>query len=172
MTNILTTAQAANALRTTIDDPRMLDLLPQIDKFIERSTGRDWTQDTSKHPTAVSAATMLLVQWFENPAMTGDSSLMTFGLTAALTILEAESLKYRKYEFEGRSTAGSILLPCAREGDAVIKLVGLYNASGDQTAAFESAVSEEHYLQQISTSDLSETIFAVVLKSPVDDIGL
>lgn len=172
MTNILTATQASNALRTTTDDPRMLDLLPQIDKFVERATGRDWTQDASIHATAVSAATMLLVMWFENPAMIGDGTLMVFGLTSAFTILEAEALKYRKYEFEGVSGIGWINLPGAREGDVVIKLVGTYGASGSQIAKFESAIAEENYIQQISTDDLSEKHYVVVLKNPADEVGV
>ena len=171
--HILTVTQAANALRVDTTDVRMLDLLSQVDKFIERATGRDWTQDAEIHPTAVSAATMLLVQWFDNPAMVnGDSTLMTFGLTAALTVLESEALKYRKYEFEGVDGSGSISLPGAREGDTVIKLVGVYGSSGDQTAKFESSIVESGYLDQVSTEDLSEHIYVVVLKSPADDIGV
>lgn len=172
MANILTSAQAENALRVASGDSRVSDLLPQVDKIIERATGRDWTQDTAKHPIAVSAATMLLVQMFENPAMTGDSTMMTLGLTNALAMLEAEALKYRKYEFEGCTGGGSIHLPGAREGDEVIKLVGVYGASGDQSANFEDAISKEDYLVQLSTQDFSEIHFVVVLKSPADDIGV
>ena len=174
MTNILTSAQAENALRVASGDARVTDLLPQVDKIIERATGRDWTQDGADHihPVAVSAATMLLVQMFENPAMTGDSTMMTFGLTNALAVLEAEALKYRKYEFEGCTGGGSIYLPGAREGDEVIKLVGVYGASGDQSSNFEDAISEENYLVQLSTEDFSEVHFVVVLKSPADDIGV
>jgi hypothetical protein len=172
MTNILTAQQAANALRTETTDLRMLDLLPQVDLFIQRATGRDWTQDTTKNAVAVSAATMLLVQWFDNPSMIGDQGSLHFGLTAALSQLEAEALKYRKYEFEGISGVGSILLPGAREGDDVVKLVGIFNASGSQISSFESEVSEENYLKQISASDLTETIFVVVLKSPADDVDV
>lgn len=172
MTNILTTTQAENALRVASGDARVTDLLPQVDKIIERATGRDWTQDTTKHPIAVSAATMLVVQMFENPAMTGDSTMMTLGLTNALAMLEAEALKYRKYEFEGCTGGGSIHLPGAREGDAVIKLVGVYGASGDQSSKFEDAISEENYIVQLSSEDFDEIHFVVVLKSPADDIGV
>ena len=172
MTNILTSTQAENALRVASGDSRVADLLPQVDKIIEKATGRDWTQDETKHPIAVSAATMLLVQMFENPAMAGDSPLMTFGLTHALTTLEAEALKYRKYQFEGINGGGSISLPIAREGDTIIKLVGVYGVSGSQTASFESSISEDGYIEQTSTDDLSEKIFVVVLKSPADDIGV
>lgn len=172
MTNILTTTQAENALRVASGDARVTDLLPQVDKIIERATGRDWTQDTAKHPIAVSAATMLLVQMFENPAMTGDSAMMAFGLTNALAMLEAEALKYRKYEFEGCTGGGSIWLPGAREGDVVIKLVGVYGASGNQASKFESAISEEQYIVQTSSEDFAEVHFVVVLKSPADDIGV
>lgn len=172
MANILTAQQAANALRVDATDPRLLDLLPQVDQFIWRATGRDWTQDTSKHPTAVSAATMLLVQWFDNPSMIGNEGSLHFGLTAALSQLEAETLKYRKYEFAGLNGSGSILLPGAREGDDVIKLVGIYNASGSQAANFESEISEDDQILQTSDGDFSEAIFVVVLKSPAEDVGV
>ncbi len=72
MTNILTLQQAANALHVNVNDARMIDLLPQVDKFIQDATGRDWTEDAEKNATAISAATMLLVMWFENPSMIGD----------------------------------------------------------------------------------------------------
>ena len=170
MANILTAQQAANALRTLTTDARMLDLLPQVDRFVQDGTGRDWTQDATKHATAVSAATMLLVQWYENPAMIGAEGVMPFGLTAALVQLEAEALKYRKYQFSGISGAGSISLPGAHEGDDVISLVGVYGVSGSQTASFEAEISEEGYIQQSSTSDLSENLYVVVLKSPQDDV--
>lgn len=172
MANILTSAQAENALRVASGDLRVADLLPQVDKIIERATGRDWTQDGTKHPLAVSAATMLLVQMFENPAMTGDSTSMSLGLSHVLTQLEAEALKYRKYEFSGISGSGSILLPGAREGDDVIKLVGVYGATGSQTSLFESKISDAGYLLQTSSDDLSENLYVVVLKSPADDIGV
>lgn len=172
MTNILTAQQAANALRVETTDLRMLDILPQVDLFIQKATGRDWTQDGTINKVAISAATMLLVQWFDNPSMMGNEGGLHYGLNATLTQLEAEALKYRKYEFEGLNGGGSIYLPGAREGDDVIKLVGVFNASGSQTSSFESDISEENYILQTSTSDLSETIFVVVLKSPADDIGV
>lgn len=168
--HILTVAQAAGALRVAEDDPRLLDLLPQIDLFIQNATGRDWTQDVVKHKTAVSAATMLLVQWYEDPAMIGTDGSMNFGLSAALIMLEAEALKYRGVLFFGSSGAGAISLADARLGDVVIRLVGVYGASGDQSAGFESVVSVAGQLQQISDSDLSEKSYFVFLKSPMDDL--
>lgn len=170
MANILTPQLGANALRTANNDPRMLDLLPQIDGFIQRATGRDWTQDTTKHPVAVAAATMLLVQWFENPGMIGDVNMMPYGLTSALTTLEAEALKYIKYQFYGRSGAGAISVPGACVGDMVISLVGIYGASGSQAASFEAQISVQDQLQQISESDLSEKIYLMIFKSPADDV--
>jgi hypothetical protein len=205
MTNILTTTQAANALRTTTDDPRMLDLLPQIDGFIQRATGRDWTQDTTKDPAAIAAATILLVMWFENPAMTGSEAVMPFGLTAALTQLEAQALKYRHIQFRGRKGAGAVQLdrhhgagglyvenweawagyeviqplwhlesPRIKRvfvGDVVQKLVGVYGVSGTQASSFEAVISVKGQIQQLSTDDLSQHIYVVILKSPQDDVS-
>lgn len=170
MANILTAQQAANALRVTISDVRMLDLLPQVDVFIQRATGRDWTLDATKDSVAISAATMLLVQWFENPAMIGAEGVMPFGMTAALTQLEAKALSYRKYQFAGRNGAGAIALKGALLGDDVISLVGVYGASGSQVANFETEISSQGQIQQVSGSDLSTKLYVVVLKSPQDDV--
>ncbi len=169
-THLVTAAQAANALRTSASDSRMLDLLPLVDMYIQKATGRDWTQDASINKTAVAAAIMLLVQWYDNPSMIGTEGSLAHGLTAVLSQLEAEALKYRKYEFEGLNGGGWIYLPGAREGDTIIRLVGVYGASGDQTDKFESAISEECRLHQTSTENLDEHIYVIILKSPADDI--
>lgn len=170
MPNILTTTQGANALRVATNDSRMADLLPQVDRYIRDATGRDWTADVTIHPTAIAAATMLLVQWFDNPSMIGSEGVLGHGLTAALTQLEAEALKYRKYEFEGNDGGGWINLPGTREGDVVISLTGTYLSSGNQSSKFESAISEEDMIKQTSTENLSEHHFVVILKNPADDI--
>ncbi len=165
--HILTVQEAANALRVETTDARMLDLLSQVDRFIQLATGRDWTQDTTKNPVA----TMLLVMWFDNPSMTGESGNMPFGLINALGQLEAEALKYRKYEFYGSNGAGSIALDGARVGDDVISLVGVYGVSGSQVSNFESEISVDGYLQQTSGSDLSENLYVAILKSPGEDVN-
>lgn len=170
MTNILTTTQGANALRVSTSDARMADLLPQVDRYIRDATGRDWSADIETHPTAIAAATMLLVQWYDNPSMIGSEGVLGHGLTAALTQLEAEALKYRKYQFEGLVSAGDVPLPGALMGDEVISLVGVYGATGDQSSKFESAISDDGYIAQTSNDDLSDQLYVVILKSPKDDI--
>ena len=168
--HILTPEQAANALRVETSDVRMLDLLPQVDKFVERATGRDWTQDASKHPLAAAAATMLCVMWFDNPSMIGDAGSMPFGLTFALAQLEGEALRYRTYQFYGATGAGGISVPGARVGDDVISLVGVYGVSGSQVANFETEISVKGQIQQTSSSDLSANLYVLILKNPADDI--
>lgn len=167
---ILTANQAANALRVSSTDPRLVDLLPIIDAYVERATGRDWSQDEAKNKIAVSVATMLLVQWFENPGMMGTGGDMPYGITAHLTLLEAEALKYRKYQFAGINGAGALSLPGAMTGDVVIKLTGVYGVSGSQVASFESIISEDDQIQQTSGSDLSENLYVVILKHPAEDV--
>ena len=77
MANILTATEAANILRCASNDAVMLQLLPMVDKFIQNATGHDWVSDNPVLPEAKSAAQMLLVMWYENPAMvaSGISSL-------------------------------------------------------------------------------------------------
>lgn len=164
---ILTPSEAANWTRSTETDQILLMLLPQVDAYLQRATGRDWSADSNIHPLAKTAAGALLVNWYDNPAMVGSGSS---GMNDVLTQLEVEALKYRKYEFEGLSGAGVISLPGAREGDTVIKLVGVYGITGDQTAKFESAISEENQIVQTYGSDLTEKQFVVILKSPADDV--
>jgi hypothetical protein len=170
MTNILTAAEAANYLRTETTDATMLMLLPAVDGFIQRATGRDWTADTTINPVAKAAAGMLLVQWHENPAQMGSEDALSFGLTNVLAQLEAEALKYRKYQFYGLGGAGSISIPGAHIGDDVISLVGVYLSTGNQASKFESKISYEDCLVQIVSDDLAYHLFVAILKSPVDDV--
>jgi hypothetical protein len=95
MASILTPTEAATVLRCEIDDQNMLDLLDQVDAYIENATGWLWTQDEVINKTAKSAARMLLVQWHENPAQlgSGNESSLSFGLDAVLLQLEAQALK-------------------------------------------------------------------------------
>lgn len=171
---ILSLQQAINVLRCEETDPRVKDLLPQVDAFLKRATGRDWAQDTVKNPLAVSAATMLMVMWFDIPGQMGSQitdSPLAFGLTNMLSQLEAEALKYRKVQFAGLSGAGNISMSEAHLGDDVISLTGVYGVSGDQSAKFESEISDEGMLAQTSADDLSDYLFVVVLKSPADDVS-
>ena len=170
MTSILTTIEAANALRVSSSDARLADLLPQVDKYIQSATGRDWTADTTIHPLAKAAATMLVVSWFDNPSMIGSEGSLSHGLTFTLGQLEAEALKYRKYQFEGITSAGDIRLDGALMGDEVISLVGVYGAIGNQAAKFESEISDSGYIAQTYNGDLTDQLFVVILKSPKDDI--
>ncbi len=93
MANILIASEAATVLRCATDDADMLALLPLVDDYIKNATGHDWAADETIHPTAKSAARMLLTIWHENPAMInlGMNSL-GFGLTACLVQLEAIAL--------------------------------------------------------------------------------
>jgi hypothetical protein len=170
MPNILTAAEAANFIRTDATDAVMLMLLPQVDAIIKRATGRDWTTDSTINPVAKAAAGMLLVQYYENPSQMGTDMPLAFGLQNALAQLEAEALKYRRFMFYGSNGAGAIYVDGARVGDDVISLVGLYGATGDQSSKFESEISADYYLQQTSADDLSENIYAVTIKSPIDDV--
>lgn len=165
MANILTAAEAANVLRCETTDATMLQLLPMIDKYILNATGHDWASDSSILPEAKSAAQMLLVMWYENPAMiAGGISSLNFGLSAALVQLEAIALRY--IEFEGISSAGYISLPGVKEGDTIETLVGIIGVSGDQSVSFESVISQDGYIKQLSGSDLSDKWFRAFVKTP------
>jgi hypothetical protein len=161
MTNILTAAEAANALRCETTDPAMLDLMPSVDAYIRNATGHDWTADSPINPIAKSAARMLLVKWHEDPAMVGSANSLSFGLSAALTQLEAEALRY--VTFEGADEASPISLRGARIGDTVQTLVGVVGVSGSQVAAFETVITVNDQIQQLSTSDLTGKFYRAYL---------
>lgn len=164
---ILTPSEAANWVRSTETDQILLMLMPQVEAYLERTTGRDWSADTTIHPLAKTAAGAVLVNWYDNPAMAGSGAA---GLSDLLTQLEVEALKYRKYQFSGLSGAGAIALPDALEGDDVIKLVGVYGASGDQSAKFETEISNAGQIAQTYGGDLSANLYVVILKSPAEDV--
>jgi hypothetical protein len=169
MTNILTAAEASRVLRDIPeDDDLMLELLPSVDRHIETATGRAWQNDDPIDEAAKSAARMLLTMWYENPAMVGKVDVLTYGLNAALTQLEALALKWQDYEFEGASTSAYIILAGAKKGDQVVSLVGLWGVSGDQSTNFESVITEDDHIVQTSASDLSDNGYLVTLISAKD----
>lgn len=170
MTNLLTPSEAAQFVRTDPGDTVVTMLLPLVDGYIQRATGRDWTQDATINAVAKAAAGMLLVGWYDNPGQIGNDGSLPFGLMSALAQLEAEALKYRQYTFAGASSAGSIAIPGARIADEVISLVGVYGVSGDQHAHFASVIDLDGCLSQLTNSDYSDYLFTVVLKSPMDDV--
>lgn len=168
MTNILTAAQASNFIRTDTADAVMLQLLPLVDQYLLSATGHDWAADSTIHPSAIAAAGMLIVYWYDNPGAFGQVPTTVRGM---LVQLEAEALKYRKGIFSGAPNAGAVSLKNARRGDKVVQLVGVYGVTDNQSAKFESAISVNGQIQQTDGSDLSENIYVVVLKHPADDVS-
>lgn len=167
MTNILTAAEAAAVLRCSATDTLMLGMLPGIDQYIRTATGHDWASDSTIHDAAKNAARMLLVLWYENPAMIGQGiTSLTQGMAATLTQLEALAQRYMT--FEGLPSAGLIRLPGAHEGDTVSQLVGVVGASGDQSANFESVIEYSGFIRQTADSDLDDMYFRVLLTPPGD----
>lgn len=164
MANILTASEASIVLRCEVTDPDMLALLPLVDAYIRNATGHDWAADASIRSEAKSAARMMLVLWHENPGMVNSSSGLGFGLSAALVQLEAIALRYR--EFTGRDGAGSISLYGVEAGDTVATLTGIIGVTGDQSAAFESIISVDDQIQQVSGSDLSDKYYRAYLIPP------
>lgn len=168
MANILTASEAASVLRCATTDPAMLAILPGIDAYLQRATGRDWAHDDPIFEEAKSAARMLLVLWYENPGMIAQGMTnLSFGLRSTLLQLEAIACQY--FNIEGISSSGYIELAGAKKGDTVSSVTGLIGSSGDQSASFESVISEDGYIQQLSSSDLSGKWFRVHLV-PVEDL--
>jgi len=163
--NILTASEAAIVLKTTSTDAAMVQLLPLVDSYLKQATGHDWAADTSIRSEAKAAAQMLLVQWYENPAMTASGlTSLNFGLQAVLVQLEALALSYR--EFLGRNGAGGCVMPGVTIGDSVTSVIGLIGLSGDQASSFETVITVDDQIQQISGSDLSTKWFRAFMVTP------
>ena len=96
MANILTATEAATVLRCEVSDQAMLDLLTQVDAYINNATGRDWTLDHPIRPEAKSAARILIVRAHEDPgAMAQSAEGISWNLQACLLQLEAIALEKR-----------------------------------------------------------------------------
>lgn len=164
--NVLSSAEAAAFLRCAEDDPTMLLLLPQIDAYIKRATGHDWAAEATIPQEAKSAARDLLIQWHEDPGvLTGSqATVLTGNLQACLSQLRAMAHYY--HTFEGLLGAGQIPIPGISEGDSVISLVGKVGISGDQRSKFESQITWDGFIEQLSSEDLEEKWFTVFLMPP------
>ena len=144
MTNILTAAEAALVLRTEVTDPVMLIYLPLVDAYIKNGSGRDWTADTTIEPMAKAAAQILLVQWYENPAMLGQGlATLGAGLMACLLQLEAKALELESLGVPEETLAIAASLPVdgARNIAITANLALIFNHAMDDSA--ESAVALE-----------------------------
>lgn len=120
MTNILTSAEALACLRLDATHAVVTMLLPAIDGYLERATGRNWTLDSTIDPVAKAAAQMLLVQWFENPAMIGSIGEMAYGLNNVIGQLQAKALLLGHQNVPYEALAISASLPAdGDEGFAV-----------------------------------------------------
>lgn len=162
MANILTASEAATVLRCESTDADMLALLPLVDEYLHQATGHDWAKDAQVIQTAKSAARMLLVLWHENPAMVS-SGMTTLGFGLNAVVMQLKAIASRFLEFFGRDAAGSIDLPGAAVGDTVSSLVGLVGVTGDKKTDFESMITVDGQIQQISESDLSANVYRTFL---------
>jgi hypothetical protein len=94
---ILTQVEAADVLRLDgVDDthpnPVLTLVLPAVDDYLKTATGYDWAADVSMDALAKMAATMLTVQWYENPAMIGQLDTLQFGIINLIEQLRAKKL--------------------------------------------------------------------------------
>ncbi len=167
MANTLTATEAATVLRCETTDADMLALLPLVDTYLKNATGRDWAADSTIHPAAKSAARILLVRLHEDPGLVASGGALGFGLQALIAQLAALALQY--INFAGRAGAGSIPLPGVRAGETVSTVTGLIGATGSQAAAFETVITVDDEIQQLSTEDLSENWYRAYL-IPLGDL--
>jgi hypothetical protein len=99
---ILTDDEARAILRLDpiVDDPEVdppidlaLDLvMSAVDDYLKTATGHDWAEDEEIDKTAKLAAQMLLVQWYENPAMIGTIEEMHYGISNVIGQLQVKAI--------------------------------------------------------------------------------
>lgn len=101
---ILTNEEAAKLLDyETVDEmPEKVTavFLPAVDDFLKNATGKDWGALTETYtvvdPVAKMVAGVLLVRWFENPAMIGktndDGVIAMIGQLAAKATQEKQAI--------------------------------------------------------------------------------
>lgn len=160
MANVLTATEASQVLRCETTDALMLALLPSVDAYLKNATGHDWAADSTINPSAKNAARILITLWHENPAQIGNQNALPWGLSAALSQLEALALRYKI--FEGSASAGYIPLDGVCEGDTVSELVAVTNGTGSYASSFETVISEDGYIYQ-SGSGLDEIYFRALI---------
>ena len=87
---ILTTDEALGILRmdSSGSSSALSVTLAAVDEYLKAATGHDWATDEPVDPEAKAAAQMLLVQWYENPAMIGEGNALDFGLSNLITHLQ------------------------------------------------------------------------------------
>lgn len=65
--------------------------LPAIDASIEVATGKDWSEDEEIDPLAKFVAGVLLVRWFEDPSLVGETPAKISGLVMHVGQLKARA---------------------------------------------------------------------------------
>ena len=90
MANILTAAEAARVVAVDETDEKLLDVLPQVDAYVNGATGRDWTKDTTIDPEAKAAARLQLALTYDLMAMNQSQiDALRRALVSSLSRLEA-----------------------------------------------------------------------------------
>lgn len=155
MANVLTAAEAAVVLRCDETDAAMLAVLPQIDAYLWNATGHNWAADSTIEPEAKAAAQIMLVRWYEDPGRISDTPI--YGITSHLIQLESKAQRYKM--IHGGFSAGPLSLSGVKVGDKVASVTGIVGASGDQSALFESSITVDGQIQQVSGANLYGKIY-------------
>jgi len=87
--NILTADEAARVVSVDSTDEKLLDILPQVDSYIQQATGRDWTRDDIINPVAKTAARLKLALDYDLMAMQQNQiDALNRAITSSLSQLE------------------------------------------------------------------------------------
>lgn len=90
MANILTIEEAARAVAVYPADEKLLDILPQVDAYVNGATGHDWLADEPINPEAKAAARIYLVLLYDLMSMQQNQiDALNRALVSSLARLEA-----------------------------------------------------------------------------------
>lgn len=90
MANILTIDEAIRVVMVDSTDERLLDVLPQVDTYINGATGHDWAKDVTINLEAKAAARLYLALTYDLMSMQkSQTDALNRALISSLTRLES-----------------------------------------------------------------------------------
>lgn len=93
MANILTAEEAARVVVTDPTDERLLDVLPQVDSYVNGASGHDWAKDSPINPEAKAAARLQLALTYDLMSMNQcQIDALQRALISSLSRLEAMAI--------------------------------------------------------------------------------
>ena len=136
MTNILTTDEAARVVGEDSTAERLLDVLPQVDSYVNGATGHDWTADTAINPEAKAAARLYLALTYDLMSMQQNQiDALNRALISSLTRLEAIATELQTIQNINSTQYVEDMRTYLESGTLGLNLIAYNRLSGRQNIA-------------------------------------